>query len=117
MSSSIHQEVVFSASPERVYKALTNSEQFGDVTSATAEIGGEAGAWCSCFGGMITGRHVELLPNQRIVQAWRVGDWMSVYSIVRFELKAQGAETLLIFEHVGFPVEHFEHLESGWQKM
>ena len=118
MSSTIHQEVVFPTSPQRVYEALTDSKQFSALTSAPAEIGREAGASFSCFGGMITGRHVELSPNQRIVQAWRAGNWdESVYSIVRFDLKAQGAETLLICEHTGFPVEHSEHLASGWKKM
>ena len=118
MSSIIHQEVVFAASPQRIYEVLTDSNQFSDLTSAPAEIGREAGASFSCFGGMITGRHVELVPNQRIVQAWRVGNWdAGVYSIVRFELKAEGAETRLIFDHTGFPAEHCEHLESGWQKM
>jgi hypothetical protein len=39
------------------------------------------------FGGHITGRHIELVPDQRIVQAWRVVDWIPVvYSIVKFEL-------------------------------
>jgi uncharacterized protein YndB with AHSA1/START domain len=75
MSGTIHQEVVFSASLQRVYQALTDSKQFADVTSAPAEIGSEAGASFSCFGGMITGRQVELLQNQRIVQAWRAGNW------------------------------------------
>ena len=118
MSGTIHQEVVFPATPQRVYEALTDSEQFGDLTGAAAEIGREAGAAFSCFGGMITGRHVELMPNQLIVQAWRAGNWAAgVYSIVRFELKAEGAETRLIFDHSGFPAEHSAHLESGWQKM
>lgn len=118
MPNTIHQEVTFPASPQRVYEALTDSKQFGELTGAPAEIGHEAGASFSCFGGMITGRQVELIPHRRIVQAWRVGTWdAGVYSIVRFELEAQGAETHLIFDHSGFPAEHFEHLESGWQKM
>jgi activator of HSP90 ATPase len=118
MSSVINQEVAFPASPQPVYEALMDSKQFSDMTSAPADIGCGAGAAFSCFGGMITGRHLELLPNQRIVQAWRVGNWdAGVYSIVGFELKAQVAETFLIFRHTGFPVEHFEHLASGWQKM
>ena len=118
MSSTIHQEVVFTTSLPRVYEALMDSTQFSAATSAPAEIGREAGAAFSCFGGMITGRQVELSPNQRIVQAWRAGNWDEhVYSIVRFDLKAQGAETLLILEHTGFPVAQAEHLASGWQKM
>jgi activator of HSP90 ATPase len=118
VSSTIHQEIVFPVRPERVYEALTDSTQFAEVTGAPAEIGGHAGESFSCFGGMVTGRHVELLPNERIVQAWRVGNWDDgVYSIVRFDLQAQGADTLLILEHTGFPAEHVEHLDSGWRKM
>jgi activator of HSP90 ATPase len=53
---------------------------------------------------MIQGRNIELLPNRRIIQAWRAKTWADgVYSIVRFELKEQGAETKLVFEHCGFP--------------
>ena len=118
MSGAIHQELIIPASPQRVYEALTDSNQFSALTSAPAEIGHEAGTTFSCFGGMITGRHLELIPNQRIVQAWRVGNWdAGAYSIVRFELEAEGKATRLIFDHVGFPAEHSEHLASGWQKM
>ncbi|HTD02199.1 SRPBCC family protein [Undibacterium sp.] len=119
MSSTIHLEVSFPASPQRVYQALTDSRQFAELTGAPADIGSGAGAAFSCFGGMITGRHIELVPNQRIVQAWRVAKWEEgVYSIVRFQLSAQGkAETRLVFDHTGFPTEHVEHLASGWQEM
>ena len=41
---SIHQEIDFSASPERVYKALTDGKQFSEATGAPAEINSEAAA-------------------------------------------------------------------------
>lgn len=116
MANPIHQEVVIKASPERVYKALTDSQQFGELTGAgPAEISSEAGGSFSCFGGMIQGRNLELVPNQRIVQAWRVGNWdPGVYSVVKFELQPQGSDTRLVFDHTGFPEAEREHLESGW---
>ncbi|HLQ24941.1 MAG TPA: SRPBCC family protein [Acidiferrobacterales bacterium] len=119
MSTPIHQEVVFKASPKRIYEALTDAKQFSAFTGgAAAEISREAGGSFSCFGGMIAGRNVELLPNQRIVQAWRAGNWAAgVYSIVKFELQGQGSETRLVFDHAGFPEDQREHLEGGWQKM
>jgi hypothetical protein len=42
------------------------------------------------FGGMIIGRNVELVPNQRIVQAWRpTADFpKGPYSLVKIELTA-----------------------------
>ena len=117
--SAIHQEIVFKASPERVYGALTDAKQFSAFTGgAPAEISREAGGAFSCFGGMITGRNLELLPNRRLVQAWRAGNWgEGIYSVVRFELEAKGGETRLVFDHSGFPDEQRPHLEGGWQAM
>lgn len=117
MSTTIHQEVIFKASPSRIYEVLTNAEQFSAATGgAPAEISPEVGGTFSCFGGYIVGRNVELVPNQRIVQAWRPSRWEEgVYSIVKFELKEQGSETLLIFDHTGIPEGQNEHLAPGWK--
>jgi uncharacterized protein YndB with AHSA1/START domain len=116
MSNPIHQEVVFDASPEHVYQALTDAGKFSQLRGgAPTEIDSEVGGSFSCFGGMIQGRNVELVPSQRIVQAWRVGNWEpGVYSIARFELKPEGSGTRLVFDHTGFPEGQGEHLESGW---
>jgi uncharacterized protein YndB with AHSA1/START domain len=70
--SQIHQEVVFQASPKRIYEALTDAKQFAAFSGgAPVDISAEVGSWFSCFGGMVLGRHIELIVNRRIVQAWR----------------------------------------------
>ena len=81
----IHQEPTFKASRKRVYEALTDAAQFQRVIllsaamktmslrNQPAEISTEAGG--TLFGGYVTGRQIELVPNQRIVQAWRAGSW------------------------------------------
>lgn len=116
MSNSIHQEVDFKASPKRIYEVLTTAKQFSEATGgAPTEINLEAGGSFSCFGGMIIGRNIEMEPGRRIVQAWRVKTWdAGVYSIVKFELKAQKSGTRMIFDHVGFPEDDREHLAEGW---
>jgi activator of HSP90 ATPase len=119
MSKPIHQEIEFKANPQRVYEALLDAKQFSQLSGgAPAEIDAKAGGAFSCFGGMITGRNVELKDGQRIVQAWRAGNWPDgTYSIVRFELAAHGAGSKLTFEHAGFPESMREHLDGGWHKM
>ena len=119
MADVIQQEILFRASPKRVYDALLDSRQFSEFTGgAVSEISHDPGGALLCFGGMITGRNVELVPDRRIVQAWRVGNWPEgVYSIVSFDLKAQGPDTLLTLRHAGFPEGTGEHLNSGWHKM
>lgn len=114
-SITIHQEVDFKASPQRIYEALLDTKQFSAFAGMPAEINREVGGAFSLFGGHIIGRNVELIPNKRIVQAWRVVDWPEgVYSIARFELKAQGSGTHLVFDHTGFPEDLRDHLAEGW---
>jgi activator of HSP90 ATPase len=120
-AESIHQEIVLKASRNRVYAALTDARQFSKITELggmevpPAEISSQVGGSFSLFGGHIVGRHVELLPNQRIVQAWRVVDWpVGVYSIAKFDLQDQGSNTKIVFDHTGFPVGLAEHLAEGW---
>ncbi|WP_223589340.1 SRPBCC family protein [Neobacillus bataviensis] len=116
MINTIHQEVEFNASPERIYEILTDSKQFSEVTGgAPTDINAEAGGTFSCFGGMILGRNIELVPGVRVVQAWRVKNWPEgLYSIAKFELTEQGSKTKLFFDHVGFPEAEGEHLAAGW---
>ena len=128
-AETIHQEPVFRASRRRVYEALTDAGQFNKVSQLSAamksgmalgnratEISREEGGAFTIFGGHILGRQIELVPNQRIVQAWRVVDWTpGLYSIVKFELAERGFLTKLIFDHTGFPAGDGQHLAEGWK--
>ena len=128
-SESIHQELSFKASRNHVYDALIDTAQFDKVThlsaamksgmplgSANTEISQQVGGAFTIFNGHIIGRHIELVPNERIVQAWRVVDWApGIFSIARFELIEQGSETRLVFNHIGFPKGLAEHLAAGWK--
>jgi len=128
-AASIHQEVVINASRKRVYEALTDAKQFNEITKIAAAgdpaisleksptvISLEAGGTFSLFGGIIVGRHIELVPYARVVQAWRVSYWdPGVYSIAKFDLVEQGSGTKILFDHTGFPQAHAETLASGWK--
>ena len=128
-AESIHQERVFRAGSNRIYDALTDARQFAKIVEISgamqsmpagtkaAEISREVGGAFTIFGGHIVGRQLELVPNHRIVQAWRVVDWKpGEYSIVRFELTEQGSQTKIVFDHKGFPEGTAEHLASGWEE-
>ena len=119
MGNVIRQEVVLEANPKRIYDTLLDAKRFSEFTGgAPAVITSEPGGAFSCFNGMITGRNIELIPNQRIVQAWRAGNWPEgVYSIVRFEFSAHGSDTKLTLDQAAFPEGAGEHLDGGWHKM
>lgn len=117
MSSSIHQEVTFKAAPKRIYDALMSSPRHAAFTAnGAARISRKAGGEFRCHGGFVLGRNVELKANKRIVQAWRAKNWRpGIYSLVRFELKKQGAGTRLVLDHTGIPAGHRGHLSRGWK--
>ena len=119
----IHQEVNFNVNPEKLYRTLLNSKEFSASTKKSfnafsqlsATIDSSVGGTFSLFDGHIIGRILELVPNQRIVEAWRVVDWPAgIYSIARFEFSSQLSGTHLIFDHTGFPKGLKEHLATGW---
>jgi activator of HSP90 ATPase len=121
----IHQVINLKASPQMVYEVLLSSKQFSDCTkksfdnfsAGSAHIDSAVGGNFSVFDGHIIGRILELVPNRRIVEAWRVVDWSAGdYSIVRFELKPLGSRTQITFDHIGFPKGLKEHLAIGWQQ-
>ena len=127
-AESIHQEATLKASRTRIYEALLDAKQFDKVIQFSgvmqtmhlpdkpAEISREVGGAFALFGGYITGRHVDLVPDVRIVQAWRTGDWApGIYSIAKFELVEQGSGTKIVFDHTGFPKGEAEVLASGWK--
>jgi uncharacterized protein YndB with AHSA1/START domain len=118
--SSIHQEIEFKASPQLVYEALIDEKQFGAFTHGVARIEREPGGEFKLFAGRpgikgATGRNVELVPNQRIVQAWRAVEWPAgVYSLVRFDLAETGSGTRLVFDQIGLgPIPP----KSAWSLM
>ncbi len=128
-AEAIRQERVFRASPMRVYEALTDAQQFDKVMRLSAamrsmatgtklaEISREAGGAFSVFGGYVTGRQIELVPNERIVQVWHSQSWKpGDFSIVKFEFDGQGAGCKIVLEHRGFPDGTAEHLAVGWKE-
>ena len=124
----IHQEPVFKASRKRVYEALMDAKKFEKVTQLSAavqsgmakgnipaEIIAEPGGAFKLFNGFIVGRNLELVENERIVQAWRVAYWpVGAWSLTKFVLMEQGSETKVVFDHTGFPKGDADHLLEGW---
>ena len=116
MENHIHHEIKINGNSKHIYDTLLSSEKFSAMGGgAPASIEAKEGSPFTCFGGHITGRMIELVENKRIVQAWRAKSWPEgTYSMVRFELVSDGDNTLIEFDHIGFPADQKEHLESGW---
>jgi activator of HSP90 ATPase len=127
-AEAIHQEVSINARRDRVYRALTETEQFRQVMllgpakqlvtapgAPPASISQTVGGAFTLFGGIITGQQLALRSNESIVQAWHDSGWKSdEFSLASFVLLEDGQRTKLMFDHRGFPDGAGAHLAPGW---
>jgi len=117
---SIHQQALIAATPLQVYTYLTDGRVFAAATGMAAQLEAREGSEFSLFGGRVQGRQIELVPGQRVVQAWRFGDahpdvWdAGVYSVVRFTLTAERDQTRFAVDHEAIPAEWVEHIAGGY---
>jgi hypothetical protein len=100
-----------------IYRAWLDSIAHSGMTGGEAIMSDEVGADVSAWDGYITGRNLELVPGERIVQSWRTAEFDEEHadSVVTILLRETEDGTLLTLEHSNVPDEHKSYEESGWQ--
>jgi len=108
---------VIPASPAEIYQAWLDSIIHSEMTGGDANMSEEVGADVSAWDGYITGRNLELVPGERIVQSWRTTEFDDAYedSIVTILLQETDDGTLLTLEHSNVPDAQKSYEEGGWQ--
>jgi activator of HSP90 ATPase len=115
MSRTIQQTVIFGASPHEVYEALMDSAKHAAFTGDKAKISRKVGGGIKAYGGYISGKNLELIPDKKIVQAWRAVDWPEGhFSTVTFLLTPLGLGTRLDFTHSDIPEGEEDNFAQGW---
>lgn len=105
------------AAPQDIYEAWLDSIAHSAMTGGEANMSAEVGAEVSAWDGYITGRNLELIPGQRIVQSWRTSEFDAEDedSIVTIALQEIDDGTLLTLQHSNVPEAHRSYEEGGWQ--
>ena len=105
------------ASAQEIYETWLDSLGHSEMTGGEATMSDEVGAEVSAWDGYITGRNIELIPGERIVQSWRTSEFGDEHgdSIITVLLEEIGDGTLLTLEHKNVPDEQRSYEESGWQ--
>jgi activator of HSP90 ATPase len=119
MTPVIEQSVSFSATPAKLYEFFMDSAKHTAATGMPAKVSRRVGGKWSAFGGMILGTNLVLIPNRRIVQAWRTSEWKKAdpdsILILNFE-KAAGGHATIHLVHVGVPSYDHQGVNQGWMK-
>ncbi|MDP2388671.1 MAG: SRPBCC domain-containing protein [Bacteroidota bacterium] len=100
-----------------LYKAWLNSKQHtaftGGEANCSAKLNGEFTAW----DGYISGKNLELVPDEKIVQEWRAADFAegdkSSLLQLRFESAGKG-KTKLTLLHSQLPDDLVDSYKKGW---
>ena len=117
-TKTIEQTATFNASPHDVYELLMDSEKHSQFTGAKATISREVGGSFTAYDGQLSGTILELVPDAKIVKAWRGSDegWVpGHYSTATFSLEEIEGGTRLNFVQTGVPEQSFDSINQGWQ--
>ena len=115
MSKIIRQSVTIKATPHQVYEALMDSRKHAKFTGQKARISRQVGGKFTAYGPFLSGTNLELVPDKKIVQAWRAQDWPEgYYSKATFTLTPVEGGTRLTFRQSGVPDEHYAAIKQGW---
>lgn len=118
MCRTITQKVTFKAPPAAVYTLLADSAARTSATGRAADISPEIGGRFSTDDGRVTGVNVDLVPGQRLVQAWRRDDFPEgIYSMAAFTLTpTSSGGTALVLTHRGVPKPLLDDTERAWRE-
>lgn len=118
MCKTIKQKVKFRATPDQIYQLLADSKLHTALTGKKATISKKIGGPFSTHGGRVTGVNVDLVPGERLVQAWRSKDFPTgIFSMATFQLShSKNGGTELELTHRGVPKHLIPAVEKDWKK-
>jgi uncharacterized protein YndB with AHSA1/START domain len=106
------------ASAQEIYEAWLDSLKHSEMTGGgEAVMSDEIGADVSAWEGYISGRNLELVPGERIVQSWRSSQFADEHedSIITLTFEEVDGGTRVTLLHSNVPDEQTGYEESGWQ--
>ena len=117
MCKTIKHKVRFKIPPGTIYDLLADSRKRTEVTGREALMSQEVGGRFSTDAGQVTGVNVDLVPGQRLVQAWRREDFPEgIYSMAAITLSPTTVGgTELVLTHRGVPKHLLDQIEDYWR--
>lgn len=114
---SIEHVRTFAATPAQVFEALMDSAKHSAFTGEPAVIDANVGGAVSAYGGKVTGINLDIVKNERVVQAWRPANFPpGVFTILTYALAPEGKGTKLTFTQHAIPDDAHAHLDKGWDE-
>ena len=111
----IRRSFVIKADKNEVFNALTNPLALELWTGYPAVMDSKPGTEFSLWEGDITGKNLEIIPGEKIVQEWFFDDPENP-SIVTIELENENKGTRIKLLHTNVPDEAYGNIDYGWKE-
>ncbi|HXY54212.1 MAG TPA: SRPBCC domain-containing protein [Nitrospirota bacterium] len=116
MLKTIQQTVTLPAPAEKLFDMYLSPRAHGAITGGPVTISRTPGSRFRAFGGMITGRTLQVVPKRLIIQSWRGKDWkagdIDSTLIISFWADNNGGRIELV--HVNVPEYDYDDVNKGW---
>jgi len=108
---------VIPANASEIYKAWLTSKGHSAITGSPAKASGKVGGKFTAWDGYISGKTLELTPNQRIVQAWQTSEFPDDAPDSRLEIELVEVKggTKVTLTHSDMPKDQVESYRQGWK--
>ena len=108
---------IITAKLSEIYKAWLSSDGHSALTGSPAKVNGKVGGEFSAWDGYIFGTTLKLMPDQRIVQAWRTSEFPDDAPDSHLEVLLEENEggTKVTLTHTDMPEEQVDSYKQGWE--
>jgi len=105
-------------SAARLYRMYLDPKQHAAITCAPVKIAARAGAPFRAFGGALTGKVLQVVPNRLIVQSWRSTHFgkSDLDSTLILAFFSHDSGTRIELTHVNVADVDFAGVSEGWSK-
>lgn len=116
----LHLEPVFNTTTDQLYMTLLDGNRIAAWSRSAPKIEPfppAVGSEFHIFGGSILGKLLKLVPNERIVQTWRLEDWKAGhYSTLDIELIQGSSDSKMVVKWSGIPIGEEDRVRNNFEE-
>lgn len=107
----------FNASRRDIWDTIVDIRRVQAYSQSAASLDVREGGAFSIFNDTVTGEFLKLVPDEKIVQRWRLSHWpKDVYSEVTLTLKDSDGKTELHLKQTGVPSAEVSRVQHQWRE-
>ncbi|KAI3406970.1 AHA1 [Candida oxycetoniae] len=120
-TTTLHLEPAFNTTAEQIYITLLDESRIAAWTRSNPIIEKfppKVGSTFKFFNGAVQGKILKLVPNEEIVELWRLDDWKEGhYAELNIKLKQSSGETKMVVKFTGVPIGEEDRVKDNFEDM